>query len=333
MLKSKLLVPVVLCAVVAFTTANAYGPQDDNKAKAPPVETDAVSSRASVEASISFVPAKVQERRLRFTNVAMNETPENRWMLEMMSKPVPALDYPGENPLSEILDEIEAYYTLKFGKGAGPDGGDLRLAVYPDLAELDLEGVTSLEEITIRDINVEGITLRNALQLIFWQTSDPELTWVIENQVMKVTTLAKAKSEDNLCTRVYNVGELGHLQYRDRRGADPGPRVFKAPAAAAQAAPKRGGVGFFSVPQFSEAAEAAVPVEDKVIPRFSGDNSDLESLVMEMTAPPARWMAVDGEGGAIRLIGNTLVVRQTAAVQAQVVDLLNLLDLSENGGQ
>lgn len=79
-------------------------------------------------------------------------------------------------------------------------------------------------------------------------------------------TWAKAKIEDNLCTRVYDVGQLGHLQYRDRRGVDRRPRGFKDPAAAAQAAPKRGGVGFFSVPKFFEAAEAAVPAEDKAIP-------------------------------------------------------------------
>lgn len=106
MLKSKLLVPVVLCAVVVLTTANGYGPQRGNSAKSSPADTDAVSSRANVEAGIVFVPAKVRKRRPRFTNVAMNATPEKRRMLEMMSKPVPALD-------------IELYVEIRQGSRPG----------------------------------------------------------------------------------------------------------------------------------------------------------------------------------------------------------------------
>ena len=74
----------------------------------------------------------------------------------MLSKPVPPLDFPGENPLSEILDTLSAYYTTKFGAGAGPDGGNFRMTFYPDVAELELEGITSLKDVAVNNINFEG---------------------------------------------------------------------------------------------------------------------------------------------------------------------------------
>ncbi|MCA9086106.1 MAG: hypothetical protein KDA81_18740, partial [Planctomycetaceae bacterium] len=60
----------------------------------------------------------------------------------------------------------------------------------------------------VRDINFQGMTLRNALKLIFEQTTEPELTYVIQNEVMMITTLSKAESDDNLVTRVYPVADL-----------------------------------------------------------------------------------------------------------------------------
>ena len=136
------------------------------------------------------------------------EAPVEKWLRQMLDKPIPPLDFPGENPLSEILETLEAFYTTTYGAGGGSSGTDFRMTIYPDLAELDLEGITSLEEVTVRKISFEGMTLRNALELIFGQTTDPELTYIIENEVFKITTLAKAESEENLVTRVYPVADL-----------------------------------------------------------------------------------------------------------------------------
>lgn len=137
------------------------------------------------------------------------EAPNEKWLRQMLDKPIPPLDFPGETPLSEILETIRAYYNTTYGIDSGLSGGDGRMTIYPDYKELELEGISSLEEVLIKDISFDGLTLRNALQLIFEQTSDPaELTYVIENEVFKVTTVAKATSEDNLVTRVYPVGDL-----------------------------------------------------------------------------------------------------------------------------
>jgi len=324
MLKSRSLVLVTLCAVVALASARAYGPQDDGNLDDPFGTEVAASDSTAAETKAAVEPVR---RAPRFGYVAIDATPENRWLHKMLLKPIPPLDFPGEVPLSEILETISQYYTAKDGKKAGPDGGDFRMTIYPDFAELDLEGISSLEDVTVTDISFEGIRLDNALKLIFHQTTDPELTYIIENQVMKVTTVAKAQSEDNLVTRVFNVGELGDLKFREGKTSR-----LRIPKVKHEAPAKGGGVGYFSVP--SDVASAQKPghnaSNETATPHLVGTTSDLEALIIEMTTPPARWNSVHGEGGAIRLIGQSLVVQQTASVHGQIVDLLNKLDLSEN---
>jgi len=135
-----------------------------------------------------------------------SEKPVEKWLGQMLDKPVPLLDFPGETPLSEVLEQISNYYTTTWGQDGGASGTDFRMTIYPDRAELELESISSLEDVTVSDINFEGMTLRNALKLIFAQTTDPALTYVIENEVLKVTTVAKA--DETLTTRVYPVADL-----------------------------------------------------------------------------------------------------------------------------
>jgi hypothetical protein len=52
MLKSKLLVPVALCAVVALASANAYGPQDGNDTNAASAAASAVQNAAGAETGV-----------------------------------------------------------------------------------------------------------------------------------------------------------------------------------------------------------------------------------------------------------------------------------------
>ena len=134
------------------------------------------------------------------------EAPVESWLRRMLDKPIPPLDFPGETSLKEILDTIEAYYTTTFGAGGGAAGTDFRMTIYPDKGELELENITSLDDVLITDIELQGLTLRSALKLIFEQTTEPALTYIIEDEVFKVTTLARA--EETLVTRVYPVPDL-----------------------------------------------------------------------------------------------------------------------------
>lgn len=163
------------------------------------------------EPPIQYPPADVW-RALTLTRVPRyesfdlrSEKPVEKWLDQMLDKPVPLLDFPGETPLSEILEQIETYYTTTWGQDGGASGTDFRMTMFPDKLELELESINSLEDVLISDINFEGMTLRNALKHIFDQT-DPKLTYIIDAEVMLITTAAK--EADTLVTRVYPVADL-----------------------------------------------------------------------------------------------------------------------------
>ncbi|GAB5439817.1 MAG: hypothetical protein Fues2KO_01660 [Fuerstiella sp.] len=141
-----------------------------------------------------------------------SEAPVETWLRQMLDKPVRNLNFPGDTPLSEILDTIATYFTATYGAGVGASGTDFRMTIYPDQGELDLESIT-LDDVTITDIDFDGMSLRNALKLIFEQTESDQksavpLTYVIEDEVMKITTVDKAQSSSSAVTRVYPVADL-----------------------------------------------------------------------------------------------------------------------------
>jgi hypothetical protein len=53
--------------------------------------------------------------------------------------------------------------------------------------------------------NLKGITLRSALRLML---SELELTYMVKDEVLQITTPEDAESPDNMVTKVYNVGDL-----------------------------------------------------------------------------------------------------------------------------
>lgn len=171
------------------------------------------------EPPIQYPPADVWRaltltRKPRYESTDLRtEAPVEKWLRQMLDKPVRNLDFPGDTPLSEILDTVESYFTATYGAGVGAGGTDFKMTIYPDQGELSLEQISSLEDVTITDISFDGMSLRNALKLIFDQTNDDTkspvpLTYVIQNEVMMITTKDKAESADNLVTRVYPVADL-----------------------------------------------------------------------------------------------------------------------------
>ncbi len=166
------------------------------------------------EPPIQYPPADVWRaltlvRKPRYESFDLRtERPVEKWLRQMLDKPVPLLEYSGEVPLSEVLDQLQSFFTTTYGQEGGAAGSDFRMTIYPDLAELNQEGINSLEDVTVQNIRFEGMTLRNALKLIFDQTTDPELTYIIQNEVMMITTRSKAESDAILVTRVYPVADL-----------------------------------------------------------------------------------------------------------------------------
>lgn len=159
------------------------------------------------EPPVQYPPADVWRaltlsRQKKYESVSLrSEKPVELWLEEMLDQPIPALSYPGENSLSEILEFLENYYT---------ELGPYTMRIILDETDPDI-GTESdfLETTQVADVDLKGITLRNALTLIFAKVKDTEpLTFMIKNEVMMVTTVATRDSEENLLTRVYQVADL-----------------------------------------------------------------------------------------------------------------------------
>ena len=146
-------------------------------------------------------------RKKKYESVSLrSEKPAELWLERMLDEPVKTLSFPGDNPLTDILESIGDHFTTTYGASGGGAGADYRMTILPDLGALAEDSIT-LQDVIIKDIELDGITLRNALAIILSQT-DPELTYIIRNEVMFITTKTSAEADENLATRVYQVGDL-----------------------------------------------------------------------------------------------------------------------------
>ncbi len=93
-----------------------------------------------------------------------------------------------DNPLEEALNFLEDHHNID---------------IWLDKAALQEDGVTSDQQVTLL---ISGISLESALHLLL----DPlGLTYIIEDEVLKITTQAKAQEKQS--TRVYLVRDLVDL--------------------------------------------------------------------------------------------------------------------------
>ncbi len=249
-----------------------------------------------------------------YKTYAADARPNEVWLHEMLDESIPALDFPGEAPLSEVLADLAGYFTDQYST----DKDELQMTIWPDLAELQVDGINSLDEVTVRDIVIpKGMSLKNALKLIFDQTDEPELAYVIQNEVMLITTLAAAESSEHMTTRVYDIGLLLDLEIVTGEAAKPAPEV-----------PTSGG-GLFSLSddQTSPDAEGQAHSEDAwaFLASQAHENLNLADLVIEMT-PQLNW---DSDGGWARIVGKSMVVRQSSTGHDAVVSFLNQLAAAE----
>ncbi len=130
------------------------------------------------------------------------------------------------------------------------------------------------------------------------------LTWIVDDDLVKVTTLIAA--EDILVTRTYPVGDL--LEYAKKHrteAAGEGPFSELQPVQFGV-----GGCGGFGASGY--------------LPPISPDAPTwLISTLQNYTSGP--WIPVDGTGGSISYVNNNLVIRQTHKVQTEIDQLLKAL--------
>ncbi len=158
------------------------------------------------EPPVQYPPADVWRaltlaRRERYQSVSLqSQKPVEEWLEKMLEEPIPTLDFGQNASLREILDQIETHFNLT---------GEYNMRIILDESDPDIgEDPEYLENTTVQGVNLKGISLRNALVLILAKVKDQELTYLIENEVMKITTVATAELPEKLVTRVYDVGDL-----------------------------------------------------------------------------------------------------------------------------
>lgn len=118
---------------------------------------------------------------------------------KLLDEPVPPLDFAEGTPLRDIFDAIETHFdTLGEPFKIILDESD------PDIGE----DPNYLTETTVSEVNLKGITLRSALKLILAKVKDQELTYIIDDEVMKITTIATAELPETLELRLYDVTHL-----------------------------------------------------------------------------------------------------------------------------
>jgi len=81
-----------------------------------------------------------------------------------------------------------------------------QITILPDSARLDDEGVDLRDLVLDNPPVLEGVKLKSALKLLLESTPQVPLTYIVEDEVMKITTQDYA--DQRLFTRVYPVGDL-----------------------------------------------------------------------------------------------------------------------------
>ena len=252
----------------------------------PLAKTKTKGDRAAVEVEYFPRPTKAEER-----------------ILEALDRPttVEFIDLPLEDCLTYLME----YHDNQNDKNSNPS----RLAIYLDKPTLTDEGVAHDQPINLK---LNDLRLESVLNLLL----DPiQLTFLIEDEVLKITT--KAKAGEKLMTRTYPVLDL--YRGRDRVAAE---SIRKGPRAAATEQTEKSDNG-------NSSGDIAKDTKDskgtKVAPPLRFD--DLEEAIIA-TIQPDSWEEVSGPGSLTYVKeSGSLVIRQTLSVHRDILQLLR--DLRE----
>ena len=266
-------------------------------------------------------------------------TAERELNLIMAGTDFPDLEYPGEESLGVILSFIADDITDRTGR---------IFRILPDVADPDIASIDYLDLVSVTNVSLRGgsMTLASALDLIFARVKDQELTWIVKNEVLMITTVATAESEENLILRSYDISrvrEQSEVLFPDY------PKFIGGPVGGGGS----GGGGYFQVTETNPAAsgpagtdsatsgagsDLARNAEDKrtggpgrrgvdlTTPQTLTWEYGLMQVVMEMTSPPCLWIQNGFEIGTLAVVGNRLIVRQTRAGHEAVIEVLDELE-------
>lgn len=257
--------------------------------------------------------------RAAFTSYPKNARPNEKWLYETLEKSAPAMDYEQGTSLSDVLADLAKHYSSL--------DEDNIMQVWPDTIALSDVGVDSLDDLVLRrDLKLKNVSLDSALNLLLSRLDgvDESLEVMIKDEVLMITTAEEAADESNYFIRTYEVAALMNLPIETVRS-------LSSPGGG-------GGGGFFSLPTSPALQAGGGFGSGSGGGGFGGGSGGggmggqrpafdptLVTVIMDMTRPPALWQDIDGDGGSIAVVGQKLVVRQSAKAHREIVKLLNLL--------
>jgi len=247
------------------------------------------------------------------------------------------LSFPGENPLTDILEQISTQVSASQHQ---------RFTILPDVRRLDEDSV-SLNNVMIKDIELDGISLSSALDIVMGQT-DPELTWIARNEVILITTESAAESDEYMFLRSYDITRLREITELtvttwDARGGQGGGGMgggggsFSVVFEPSQFGGDASGMGGGGTPPAATQKKKTLPSKPQHDESESANKKQVSVItweagllqtIQEMTGPPCHWFDIDGEGGRLTIAGNRLIVRQSRKGHEQVVAVLEQLEMA-----
>ena len=244
------------------------------------VTDSATSDHTSADPRIAWVPTSEFSRRTE-------DEAEQRLNRMMQEARIGEMTYPGDAPLSEILEQLGSHLSQSQGQP---------VEFRPDIVALEEESISSLRDVLIKDLDIQAglMTAGSALDYILSQT-DPKLAWIAKDELLLITTDAFAEAEENLILRSYDISMLCNIALRSA-----GVRNNSGGLG--------GGGGMFQILD-NGGAVASAP-QSRQTPLFDSPQS-LMQAVLDLSAPPCRWFEIDGEGGRIVVAGNRMLIRQT----------------------
>ncbi len=279
-------------ALKALGDADDFGPAVDDKN---PLRVDPAVERANRGRNLDKIPAPVHsEKELEIER--------------KLTTPVTALNFT-DAKLGQVLDDLRAWENIN---------------IYIDQKALDAQGVSLEHPVSVK---LENISLKSALNLILKQV---QLTWIIKDEVLQITTDAEAKGKMKRVT--YEVADLvipvpNSTNPLPMNNANNSTQPIMAPYAPTPIVGKYAlgtGTPTGEPSPSSFATETGGATVTKTGPTTTRE-AELIKLITN-TIDPRSWSDLGGPGTIdYHPLTMGLVVNQTPDIQEQIVDLLNSL--------
>lgn len=281
---------------------------------------------------------------------SMDRTAESQMIRRLGTEQSPELSFAGEQPLATVLSALSTHLETRIVIDSKDPSGEL--------------SASSLSEIMVRDIEIPQGTMSIAAVLdeVLSQSESVELTWIVRNGQVVITTEESSELPENLILHSYDISAL-----RDSQMTAP-----QAPAMP-RGGLGGGGGGFGSVadpqmgmggyapgysPTTSRNPQEATPggggmsgsPSPGMAPGGMGggmgmgagglggsgmgggmsgyslwDDTTIRAII-DLTSPPCMWVQNGDQIGTMVIVGNRLVVRQTRKGHQLVSEAIEQLE-------